>query len=207
MSVPLAPKFVVLDDFLTNELLSSLDEYVRADRQTMDLMEFGGTPEQGAYSALRKLWVLKDALGPLESAFRSAVMDRFADLCTGTGVAPFVVARVETEVCAQRSGSFFAKHVDTDTGEASEALTSDRLISSVFYFPREPLAFSGGELVLYDFTGKIPAARLAPHRNRLVAFPSFAYHEVMPITASDGTFEGARWSVNCWLHRARGSLR
>jgi Rps23 Pro-64 3,4-dihydroxylase Tpa1-like proline 4-hydroxylase len=202
MTVPPAPKFVIVDDFLTGELIAALDELVRAD-QRMELMEFGGTPEQGAYSALRKLWVLEGSLGPLEPAFRAAVMDRFAELCAGTGVAPFDVARVETEVCAQSSGSFFAKHVDTDVGDAREALATDRLISSVYYFPREPLAFSGGELVLYDFTGKTPSARIAPRRNRLVAFPSFAYHEVMPITESDGTFDGARWSVNCWLHRAK----
>lgn len=202
MSVPLAPKFVIIDDFLSNELIASLDEHVRANQHAMELMDLGGAPGE-AYSALRKLWVCKHALGPVEPDFRSAVMARFDDICAGTGVAPFVVARVETEVCAQRPGSFFAMHIDTDTREPSHSLSSDRLISAVYYFPREPLAFSGGELTIYDFTGRTPAARIAPLRNRLVAFPSFACHEVTPVIAAHDSFESARWSVNCWLHRAR----
>jgi SM-20-related protein len=203
MSVPLAPKFIIIEDFLDDELLGSLDAHVRADPAAMQLTELGGSPQEGHYSAYRRLWVHEASLGPVEPAFRDAMMSRLAELCAGTGVAPFTVARVETEVCAQRPGSSFAKHIDTDTQEASRSLPTDRLISSVFYFPREPLAFSGGELLLYDFTGKIPAERIAPRRNRLVAFPSFAYHEVTPITAAEDSFENARWSVNCWLHRAR----
>jgi Rps23 Pro-64 3,4-dihydroxylase Tpa1-like proline 4-hydroxylase len=203
MSATLAPKFVVIDDFLPDDVLASLDDHARRDPRALTLMELGGAPEQGHYSALRKLWVHKDGLGSFDPPFRSAVLARFAELCAGTGVPPFDVARVETELCAQRPGSYFAKHIDTDTREPSRSLSSDRLISSVFYFPRQPLAFSGGELILYDFTGKIPAARIAPRRNRLVAFPSFLCHEVTPVTDADDSLDGARWSVNCWLHRAR----
>jgi len=204
MNVPLAPKFVVIDDFLSQDLIAALDDLARAGRHAMELNELGGAPGE-AYSALRKLWVRDGALGALEPAFRSAMMGCFERLCADTGVASFEVARVETEVCAQRPGSYFAKHVDTDTGELSKSLKTDRLISAVFYFPHEPLAFSGGELILYDFTGKVAAAQIAPARNRLVAFPSFAYHEVTPVAAGEDSFDAARWSVNCWFHRARKS--
>ena len=202
MTVPLAPKYLVIDDFLSEGMMAALDEHARTDAHAMHPTELGGAPGE-VYSAMRKLWVRDGALGPLEPAFRSATMDRFEELCSGTGVAPFEVARVETELVAQRPGSFFAKHVDTDTREPSQSLATVRMISAVFYFPREPLAFSGGELVLYDFTGRVEAARIAPRRNRLVAFPSFAYHEVTRLTAGDDGFDSARWSVNCWLHRSR----
>ncbi|HEX6741185.1 MAG TPA: 2OG-Fe(II) oxygenase [Sphingomicrobium sp.] len=202
MTVPLAPKYLVIDDFLSEGVLAALDEHARADATAMQLTELGGAPGK-AYSAMRRLWVRDGALGSLEPAFRSAMMDRFAELCSGTGIAPFEVAHVETEVVAQRAGSYFAKHVDTDTRDAGQSLATVRMISAVFYFPREPLAFSGGELVLYDFTGRTAAAQIPPRRNRLIAFPSFAYHEVTALTAGDDGFDGARWSVNCWLHRAR----
>ena len=169
----LAPKYVVIDEFLGLDLLAGLEEHARSATQRLHLTELGGAPGE-AYSALRKLWVRDGGLGPLEPAFRSAVTNRFADLCSATGVAPFEIALVETEVVAQLPGSYFAKHVDTDTREASESLATVRMISAVFYFPQEPLAFSGGELVLYDFTGKSAAARIRPRRNRLIAFPSFA---------------------------------
>lgn len=205
MSVPLAPKFVIVDDFLPDEVVAGLDRHVTADEQALQLHDFGGSPTEGHYSALRKLWVRDQALGAFEPAFCSAITRRFDELCAGTGIAPFAIADIETEVCAQRPGSFFAKHVDTDTREASRSRTTDRLISSVYYFPREPLAFTGGELILYDFTGRLPAARIEPRRNRLVAFPSFAYHEVTPVTSASERLEDARWSVNCWLHRARAA--
>src|SRR5215208_3392181 len=121
MTVPLAPKYLVIDDFLSKGIMAALDEHVRADAHAMQLTELGGAPGK-AYSALRKIWVRDGALGSVGPAFRSATMDRFEELCSGTGVAPFEVARVETEVVAQRPGSYFAKHVDTDTREASQSL-------------------------------------------------------------------------------------
>lgn len=202
MKRPLAPKYALIDDFLPDELVSSLDAHVRAHSDALDLLELGGAPGDGGYSASRRVWMLKDGLGPFEERFCAAVAGRAADLCAGTGVPPFEVATVETKVCAQRAGSYFGKHVDTDTGE-DRPLHSDRMISAVYYFPREPLSFSGGELVLYDFTGKIASAHVAPRRNRLVAFPSSAYHEVTPVVPTEDTLDAARWSVSCWLHRAR----
>jgi len=201
MTLSLAPKHLVIDGFLSDDILAALDEYARVDA-VMQLADLGAAPGE-AYSAMRKLWLRDGALGPLEPAFRAATMNRFESLCRGSGIAPFEVSRVETEVVAQRPGSFFAKHVDTDTREAAQFQTTVRMISIVFYFPYEPLAFSGGELVFYDFTGRIETARIEPRRNRLIAFPSFAYHEVTPVTAGDDTIDGARWSVNCWLHRDR----
>lgn len=203
MRATLAPKYVVIDNFLPEDLVASLDQHVRTDRSTLELVDVDGGPQRGDYSAARKLWVRTDALGPFEPAFRANVMRRFPELCDGTGVASFPVAAVETKVCAQRDGSFLAKHVDTDTGEARDDRTTDRLISGVYYFPREPLGFAGGELVFYDFTGQIVTGRVTPRRNRFVAFPSFAYHEVTPVTATLEGLDHARWSVSCWLHRAQ----
>lgn len=201
--VPLAPKFVIIDDFLPDDFIAGLESHLMANDEALQLQELGGSPTEGHYSALRKLWVHEKALGSFEPAFSAAITRRFDELSIGTGIAPFEIARIETQVCAQKPGSFFAKHIDTDTSEVRETLTTDRMISSVYYFPREPLAFTGGELVLYDFTGKIPSARIAPHRNRLVAFPSFACHEVSPVNSDSDCLNDARWSVNCWLHRAR----
>jgi Rps23 Pro-64 3,4-dihydroxylase Tpa1-like proline 4-hydroxylase len=203
MNVPLGPKYVVIDDFLAGPVLAEIENHARSRPEALELKDFGGAPQEGHYSALRKLWVHTDGLGPAEADFRAAIAGRFDELRSGTGIPPFELAAIETEVCAQRPGSFFARHIDTDTRDATPDASSDRMISAVFYFPREPLAFSGGELVLYDFTGQVPTATIAPRRNRLVAFPSFATHEVTPLAASEDDLASARWSVNCWLHRSR----
>ena len=203
MSVPIAPKFIVIEDFLPEDLLSGLERHVLAEPAALELKDFGGSPGDGHYSALRKLWVHNDSLGPHEAAFCNAVSANLGTIFEGVGIAPFEVARLETEVCAQRPGSFFAKHIDTDTRDAVGETSSDRIISIVYYFPREPLGFTGGELVFYDFSATVATAKLSPRRNRLVAFPSFAAHEVTPVAAPDDRLDHARWSVNCWVHRAR----
>ena len=203
MNVPLSPRFVVIDDFLPGNVLAGIERHVRADPEALELKDFGGDPREGHYSALRRLWVHRAGLGPGEEPFLKTVIDRFDEIRAGTGIPPFDLAHIETEVCVQQAGSFFAKHIDTDTRDATPTSSSDRMISAVFYFPREPLEFSGGELILYDFTGQVPAATIPPRRNRLVAFPSFACHEVTPVSTKEKSLEGARWSVNCWLHRAR----
>lgn len=203
---PPAPKFVVIDEFLPGPILEALEAHASSEPEALELQDLGG-PAGEHYSAQRRLWVRADGLGPLESAFESAITERLPEIIAGAGVPPFDIARIETEVCAQRSGSYFAKHIDTDTREPRRPLATDRLISAVYYFPQEPPAFSGGQLILYDFVGRSEAARIEPKRNRLVAFPSFVCHEVTPITADHDTLAGARWSVNCWLHRARPPSR
>src|SRR3954467_8590001 len=124
MNVPLRPKFIVLDDFLPTDVLAGIEQHVRADPEALELKDFGGDPEEGHYSATRKLWVHRDGLGPGEVPFCTAVTDSFEDLRVGTGIPPFDLARVETEVCVQRPGSFFAKHIDTDTHEATPSSPS-----------------------------------------------------------------------------------
>ena len=203
MSVPIAPKFVVIDDFLPGDVLAGIDAHVMANPDALELKDFGGSPEEGHYSALRRLWVHQDALGPYESAFCTAIEEHLCRIFGGVGMDPFEIARMEIEVCAQRPSSFFAKHIDTDTHNDVGLTSSDRIISVVFYFPREPLAFTGGELTFYDFTGKVATGTVTPRRNRMVAFPSFAAHEVTHVMGPDDHPEHARWSVNCWLHRAR----
>lgn len=199
----MAPRFAIIDDFLPPALLGAIEGVARERQGELELTDFGGDPQDGAYSALRRMWVLKDGLGALTGQFDAAVMARFGELCRDTGVPEFTVSRLEHELCAQRDGSHFARHIDTDSREPARDLASDRLISAVFYFPCEPHGFSGGELLLHPFFSAGDPVRIAPRRNRLIAFPSFAIHEVTRVTSGDGGFAAARHSVNCWLHRAR----
>jgi Rps23 Pro-64 3,4-dihydroxylase Tpa1-like proline 4-hydroxylase len=74
-----------------------------------------------------------------------------------------------------------------------------RTVSGVYYFYRQPKAFDGGELRLYAF-GEEAFVDIEPSENAFVAFPSFAAHEVLPVTCPSGAFEDSRFSVNCWLH-------
>src|SRR5262245_21227594 len=77
--------------------------------------------------------------GPLMAIFRQRILDLVPALVRDLRVTPFEPSEVELEMVANNDGAFFARHIDTFTGETREA--SDRLLSVVYYFHAEPKAF------------------------------------------------------------------
>ncbi len=78
---------------------------------------------------------------------------------------------------AHREGSFFIPHLDTFTSANRAEQQTDRVVTMVYYFHIQPRRFTGGALALYPFARGEPIL-LDPADNRLIAFPSFALHEV-----------------------------
>lgn len=83
------------------------------------------------------------------------------------------------------------------------------MLSAVYYFHALPKGFSGGQLRLFRFGADHTAAQselanhvdLEPVRNSLIAFPSWAYHEVRPVSCPSGDFADFRFALNCWYCR------
>lgn len=210
MKRAIVPRHVVIDDFLAPEHLAALDSYAASregDLCRIDIeKEADGSEYSASRPAPRRLWQAAGALGPCEPRFTAAVAGRLGELFAGTGTLPFDVAHYESELNAQFSGSYFGRHIDTVYGEHTNDRTTNRVISIVFYFSRPDASFAGGELLLFPFNDTVPALSIAPLRNRLVAFPSFAVHEVSAVVAEDEGMANVRLSVNCWLHCARPGL-
>jgi len=117
-------------------------------------------------------------------------------------VTSFEPSTIELELVASNDGAFFKRHIDTFIRGARTS--SDRLLSGVYYFHAEPKAFSGGALRLYPFgreQGESNFAEVQPEQNTLVAFPSWAWHEVLPVSCPSRRFSDSRFNVNCWVHR------
>ena len=132
----------------------------------------------------------------------SSVLDLMFD---GTGIRQQPVVKLETELVANGDGGKFGRHVDTLTGQsrAEQTSRSSRAVSAVYYFFNEPKGFEGGELRLYPFGSGSTTNEyidISPSQNTLVAFPSFASHEVLPVVCASKRFLDYRFSVNCWLH-------
>lgn len=197
----IVPGHIVIDDFLADETVARLDAHIAA--QEASLFEISIDFENNQYSGSRRLWQAPGGLGSCEEWFTAAVSARIGDLFTATGIKPFAPARFEYELNAQFDGAFFDQHIDSDFGKAAKDRVSDRVVSAVYYFPREGAQFTGGELEIYAFNSSSPTVFIAPKRNRLVAFPSFANHRVARVTASNNGLANARLSVNCWIHKAR----
>ena len=123
-------------------------------------------------------------------------------LARGLGLPVEALEGVESQLTAARHGEFYRAHSDSPR----ERQKRGRRISCVYYFHREPKAFSGGELRLFDRLEDEHGHGAAdtfhdiePVRNRLVAFPSSDWHEVRPVRCPSGAFADSRFAVTNWL--------
>ncbi|MEP7006468.1 MAG: 2OG-Fe(II) oxygenase [Sphingomonas bacterium] len=155
--------------------------------------------------AIRRSLSLRD-LGPFSSLFEDHVRAAVPELINQLRVTQFVAGEIELELVAHNDGAHFALHGDLYTGEGSAR--GDRMLSAVYYFHRAPKAFSGGCLRLHRI-GAVPGdmgpgdmgVDVAPDRNSLVVFPSWAPHEVLTVRCPSGAFGDSRFAVNCWVYR------
>jgi Rps23 Pro-64 3,4-dihydroxylase Tpa1-like proline 4-hydroxylase len=119
------------------------------------------------------------------------------------GNTPFIPSQFEFEMVAHGDGAFFSRHIDTFTQK--KGLTSNRIISSVYYFHAPPKAFSGGALRLHSLSAGHQQATfidIEPEHDTLVFFSSWFPHEVLPVHVPSGRFMDSRFAINCWIHRA-----
>lgn len=151
-------------------------------------------------------------LGPLEPMLTSHLLGALDRIVAGIGTR-LTPQSLDLELSAYGDGAFFAPHTDVSTGINREPLSGepgqDRVLSAVYYFHRQPKAFSDGALRLFRF-GAGPAGAgleaanhidLEPIDNSLVAFPSTVIHEVRPVQVPTGNFEDYRFALNCWYCR------
>jgi SM-20-related protein len=194
-------------DFLADGERRLLLEWTLSQRARFRPAGVAGAGYDGSRRVADKLKDLGPAAAPLEARLKS----RLPEIFTRTGTRPFDVEHFELELAAHGDGAFFARHSDIPVGPGRKPLGGDdvsghdRLVSAVYYFHREPKAFSGGALRLFRFgaSGEEPGdfADVEPDQNSLVVFPSWAAHEVRPVAVPGGAFEDGRFAVNAWLCR------
>jgi Rps23 Pro-64 3,4-dihydroxylase Tpa1-like proline 4-hydroxylase len=116
---------------------------------------------------------------------------------------PFEISSIEAQLTAHNDGEFYKKHTD-----ASSEKTKSRVFTYVYYFYKEPKAFSGGELKLYDteirgnsYTNRDQFKLIEPMNNSIVFFNSRCKHEVLPISCPSQQFEDSRFTINGWVRR------
>ena len=194
-------------DVLSPDELAALLDYTLSNRDRFKPSQLAGKIID---PTRRRSEQLSD-LGPHRRLFEDKLRGISEDLFRRTGTRPFDIDHVELEVVAHNDGAHFNAHSDIPIGPGRERLGGDssgrhdRLLSGVFYFYREPKAFSGGQLRLFRFgggEGPDDHVDLEPEQNSLVIFPSWAVHEVRTIRCPTGRFEDSRFAVDAWLCRA-----
>jgi Rps23 Pro-64 3,4-dihydroxylase Tpa1-like proline 4-hydroxylase len=168
-----------------------------------------GTGGPNSYDAsIRSGLKLRD-LGSFDPIVRERLMQVLPTLMRQTGTLAPAPTSLELELAAYGDGAHFSPHVDMAIGPGRKPLGArpgeDRVLSAVYYLHLTPKRFSEGQLRLFPF-GTDPAncqrhISLDPIDNSLVAFPSWAMHEVLPVRCSTGAFADSRFSLNCWYCR------
>jgi Rps23 Pro-64 3,4-dihydroxylase Tpa1-like proline 4-hydroxylase len=115
----------------------------------------------------------------------------------------FDIDRIECQLTAHNENDYYKIHNDNGSDK-----TATRELTYVYYFNREPKAFSGGELKLYDsriennYYVEAESYKLVePINNSLVFFLARYMHEVMPVSCPSQQFAVGRFTINGWVRR------
>ena len=198
------PPFAQLFGFFDEPFAGALIGWSMANRDRFEASTVTG--EQQVNPAIRSSLKFSD-LGSVRGELEARLRPRAGELFHAAGLKCPESFALELELVAHGDGAHFKAHRDiaVGSGRGSEGL-NDRLLSGVYYFHRQPKAFSGGELRIYRM-GSVEAPGeykdLEPVHNSLVVFPPWAAHEVRPVACASGAFEDSRFAVNCWFCRAQ----
>lgn len=116
---------------------------------------------------------------------------------------PFEISGIECQLTTHNENDFYKIHNDNGSDK-----TAVRELTYVYYFNREPKAFSGGELKLYDsriennyYVEAESFKLIAPINNSIVFFLARNMHEVLRVSCPSQQFEDGRFTVNGWIRK------
>jgi SM-20-related protein len=195
---------LVLDEFLAPQELARLAQFVEAQESEFVMSEViaPGAAAGAVDFDHRRSRVLYE-LGEYEALIPGRILSYLPRILPAVGLHPFPIARVEAQITASNHGDFFRPHEDN-----GEPPLQTRELTFVYFFHREPKAFRGGELRIYDprETGNGGSAGCAyraivPQQNQIVFFPSHLLHEITPVECASRAFLDSRFTLNGWFHR------
>ena len=194
------PPYLVLHDFLDEATVVGLLDHALAHEAAF-APTTTGHGEKSAFRPNIRTSVGTRDLGPFRPILKAKILNLVPDWVEKLRVTPVEATKLETELVAHNDGAFYKRHKDTRTASDRNHI---RVLTGVYYFHAEPKAFSGGALRLYAVGSEdAPFVDIEPARNTLLVFPSWAPHEVMPISCPSKRFADSRFAINCWVHRRR----
>jgi Rps23 Pro-64 3,4-dihydroxylase Tpa1-like proline 4-hydroxylase len=193
---------LVLHDFLDAGTVADLLDHVRVNEPLFQSTQVGAGKDAKTDPNVRVSSLIRD-LGEYKKPLKQKLKDLVPTLIARLCVNKFEVGAVELEIVAHNEGAFYRRHIDMMTGDSASRYR-DRMLSGVYYFHAQPKGFTGGALRLHVLSREIASfIDVEPAHNTLLAFPSFAPHEVMPVQCPSGAFMDSRFAINCWTHRLR----
>ncbi|MFM7426540.1 MAG: 2OG-Fe(II) oxygenase [Elainella sp.] len=193
----LVSEYLQLDQFLTTAEHQALLDYVQ-----QRAAEFVPTTTFKSAENYRESVVLY-SFPEFMTLITERIQDRLPELFQRFHIAPFPVSQIEAQLTAHNDGQFYKIHNDNGSQD-----TATRELTYVYYFHREPKAFSGGELLIYDsviqnnhYVQASTFHTIQPRNNSIVFFRSRYLHEVLPIRCPSQQFADSRFTINGWIRR------
>jgi len=187
-----------LDEFLNKDELDWLRNAVFAAQPRFQSSWIIGDGED-----YRKSLVL-EAPADIERLVVDKIRASMREVMTLLKLPPFPVGRIECQVTASTDSSYFKVHADSGKSE----IDATRELTYVYYFNREPKAFTGGELRVYDdairndkLVRTDSFRAIEPLNNSIVFFNAAIMHEVTQVQVPSQDFRDSRFTVNGWVHR------
>ncbi|MBY4893893.1 2OG-Fe(II) oxygenase [Rhodobacteraceae bacterium N5(2021)] len=194
-------KHYYTQDFLppafNRAILDSLSEGISAfEDATVFSHDHGGGGHVLSDNRVAKTATLQPEI---RKQFKGAIRAILPEVVPQIGLAMRDDFSFEIGAALHQDGGFFKRHIDTRTKMPDE---TDRYISAVYYMCRMPQRFTGGQFRLHSLIGG-GYQDFEATNNALMVFPSFAPHEVLPISVPSGRAEDGRFSINCWVRIPR----
>ncbi len=190
--------FIQLQDFLSVMELEHLFNFVT--EQENSFLPTANSANDPDYRRSMFLPIFEQFSALLISRVKAAV----PQLVSQFKIAPFQIDYVEAQLTAHNDGNYYKVHNDSGSPDSAT-----RELSYVYYFNREPKAFFGGELVIYDskiennfYVAADSFKTVQPLNNSIVFFLSRYMHEVLPVSCPSQAFADSRFTINGWVRKS-----
>ena len=200
-------RYITIDQLLGPDARQQLLDFSPKHQKEFLPSQISDGIGQGVDQNERVSSVLKD-ISAGSATFETKILARLPQLIHSLGLSPIESSELglELELVAHEDGAFIKEHIDTATGVGRTLQGTDRVVTIVYYFFREPRAFTGGVLRLLPFpfvAGGQSSIDIPVAQDMAVAFPSWFPHEVLPVACPSGDFSDARFAINCWVRKKR----
>ncbi|MDQ2099480.1 MAG: 2OG-Fe(II) oxygenase [Tychonema bourrellyi B0820] len=193
----LISRYAQIDNFLTVAEKNKLIKYVLAKESA-----FVTTSTSTNADDYRRSMVLH-SFPEFSELMINRIKAILPDVLRKLNIPSFSVGDIETQLTMHNDNNYYKLHNDSGSPD-----TATRFFTYVYYFNREPKAFSGGELQIYDskiennfYVAADSFKTVEPRNNSIVFFLSRYMHEVLPVSCPSKAFADSRFTINGWVRR------
>ncbi len=193
----LISRYVQMDNFFTPAEKNKLIKYVLAKESA-----FVTTSTSTNADDYRRSMVLY-SFPEFSELMINRIKAILPDVLRKLNLPSFSVGDIETQLTMHNDNNYYKIHNDSCSPDIAT-----RFFTYVYYFNREPKAFFGGELQIYDskiennfYVASETFRTVEPRNNSIVFFLSRYMHEVLPVSCPSKAFADSRFTINGWVRR------